>query len=134
MNLRSCKLHGKKPHYKTKDGYFRCKVCNVEKVKRRHRKVKRLLVEYAGGKCIRCGYSKSLNALQFHHRDARTKSFGIAQKMYSTKLELLKVEVDKCDLICANCHFEVHEVEDIRKNSTAQGNGSNSSGNHAIAH
>lgn len=115
--MKVCAKHGRTACYTTKEGYKRCKKCNNEKVMRRHQKVKRLLVESAGGKCIRCGYDKEVSALQFHHRDPKTKSFGIAQKMYSTKIALLKKELEKCDLICANCHFEIHAGQN--RNSVA---------------
>jgi DNA invertase Pin-like site-specific DNA recombinase len=65
------------------------------------------LVEYKGGKCELCGYNKSVNALQFHHLSPNEKDFTISGKSYS--FERLKTEVDKCMLVCANCHHEIHE-------------------------
>jgi len=67
--------------------------------------MKRQLVEYAGGKCVRCGYDNSYAALQFHHKDD-SKEFGIGSKVRS--IEYMKAEVDKCELLCANCHAEHH--------------------------
>lgn len=108
--LKICAKHGEQPHYYYNSyKYYKCRVCNCENVKKRHKKVKALLVEYKGGKCEECGYSKCLSALQFHHKNSTTKSFGIAEKMYSKSLELLKQEVDKCELLCSNCHFEHHD-------------------------
>lgn len=69
---------------------------------------KQKLVDHFGGACIRCGYNKSLRALQFHHRDPSQKSFGIAQKGKTRAYEKLLAEAEKCDLICANCHAEEH--------------------------
>lgn len=72
------------------------------------RKRKKLdLVEYKGGKCEICGYSKSINALQFHHKNKEEKDFSISGK--SLSFDKLKKEVDKCILVCANCHIEIHE-------------------------
>lgn len=65
------------------------------------------LVKYKGGKCEICGYSKSMTALQFHHTNPNEKDFTLSRKTYSMK-KLLK-EVDKCMLVCANCHAEIHE-------------------------
>lgn len=65
------------------------------------------LVEYKGGKCEKCGYDKSISALQFHHLDPKEKDFTISGKSYS--FERLKKEVDKCIMVCANCHIEIHE-------------------------
>ena len=71
------------------------------------KKAKLLLIEYKGGKCSECGYDKCIRALQFHHLDPNEKDFGIGGK--SVSLEKLKKEVDKCILVCGNCHAEIHE-------------------------
>jgi DNA-binding Lrp family transcriptional regulator len=68
---------------------------------------KQELVVYKGGKCERCGYDKSIEALQFHHIKPSEKDFSISGKSYS--IERLKKEVDKCIMVCANCHIEIHE-------------------------
>lgn len=65
------------------------------------------LVEYKGGKCQVCGYDNSLNVLSFHHKDPKEKDFQISSKSYS--FERLKKEVDKCIMVCTNCHIEIHE-------------------------
>jgi DNA-binding CsgD family transcriptional regulator len=69
------------------------------------------LVEYKGGKCEKCGYDKCVQALQFHHLNPKEKDFAVGGKSYS--FERLKKEVDKCIMVCANCHIEIHE--EIRK-------------------
>jgi len=69
------------------------------------------LVDYKGGCCEKCGYNKSFEALQFHHINPSEKDFTISGKSYS--VERLKKEVDKCILVCANCHIEIHE--DLKK-------------------
>ena len=73
--------------------------------------IKTELVRYKGGKCQKCGYHTSLNALQFHHIDASTKDFDLASQYNGGHLnmKLLYSEVDKCDLLCANCHAEEHD-------------------------
>ena len=66
-------------------------------------------VQMNGGKCMRCGYNKNLAALDFHHRDPNTKKFQIDIRAFSnTNLDTLREELDKCDLLCANCHREEH--------------------------
>ena len=72
---------------------------------RQRTKVK--LVEYKGGCCQICEYKKSIGALEFHHIDPNEKDFSISGKSYS--FERLKKEVDKCILVCSNCHIEIHE-------------------------
>jgi len=80
---------------------------------RRERKLK--LVEYKGGSCIKCGYHKCVRALDFHHRNSEEKKFVVSANFTNYSLEELKVEVDKCDLICANCHREIHYYQDLKK-------------------
>ncbi|RVD44650.1 hypothetical protein EN742_01670 [Mesorhizobium sp. M4A.F.Ca.ET.020.02.1.1] len=66
------------------------------------------IVALFGGECIRCGYSKSTAALHFHHRDGAMKSFQIAcREMWRPHADIV-AEASKCDLICANCHCELH--------------------------
>lgn len=69
-------------------------------------KAKRLLVEYKGGECEKCGYKKCIDALEFHHKDPNEKDFTISGKSWS--FERLKKEADKCILVCSNCHKEIH--------------------------
>jgi len=85
-----------------------CGSCRVAKA-RRARKAK--AVEYKGGSCERCGYCKSNAALTFHHRNPEEKSFGIAENGKVRAWALLQAELDKCLLLCHNCHAEIHEEE-----------------------
>ena len=67
------------------------------------------LVNAAGGKCTLCGYSKNLAALVFHHNEANGKDFKLDMRSLSNrKLEPVLREIDKCILLCANCHAELH--------------------------
>ena len=72
--------------------------------------IKRQLVKYKGDRCIKCGYNKCIGALQFHHKDRNIKDFDLASQYNGGHLdmEVLYKEVDKCDLLCANCHAEEH--------------------------
>lgn len=59
-------------------------------------------------KCISCGYDKYTGALEFHHIDPNEKEFNI-QKAATKKLtDSIKKELDKCIVLCANCHREIH--------------------------
>lgn len=68
---------------------------------------KRKAVDYMGGKCSICGYNKCLTALEFHHINPKEK------EIYNShwKFERNKMELDKCILVCANCHREIHAKE-----------------------
>ena len=74
---------------------------------KRRKKVKTLALEYKGGKCQICGYSKCVGALELHHVNPKEKSFGIGEKGYTRSWEKVRLELDKCVLLCANCHREV---------------------------
>lgn len=81
---------------------------------RKRTKIK--LVEYKGGSCQNCNYNKSIGALEFHHLVPNEKDFSISSKSYS--FEKLKKEVDKCILVCSNCHIEIHE--EIKNNGYSE--------------
>ena len=97
-----------KSTYKGKVNAFRVAEC------RRNNKLK--LIEYKGGKCSICGYNKKIpGAYEFHHSDPNAKDFGISGHGYTKGIELLKKEVDKCILVCGNCHAEIHyEIELVK--------------------
>lgn len=78
---------------------------NCYRVDLRRREMRWRLVQMHGGRCARCGYSKCIDALEFHHRDPTTKSFSIASGL-TPAFEVLLKEAQKCDLVCANCHRE----------------------------
>ena len=108
IEIKECKKHGITEFVLRKDGHYRCKKCAVDAVKRRREKVKDLAVEYKGGECQCCGYKKYKGALEFHHIDSNEKDFGIGEKGYTRSFEKVKKEVDKCILVCSNCHKEIH--------------------------
>ena len=78
----------------------------IKAVAKRRRKIKLMSIEYKGGKCQICGYSKYPGALDLHHINGK-KSFGISDKGYTRSWERTKKELDKCILVCANCHREI---------------------------
>jgi len=83
-----------------------CGSCSNKKTVDRLKDYKLKCVEYKGGKCIICGYNKYYGALEFHHLDPSQKDFTIAGSNKS--FDILKLELDKCVLLCATCHREVH--------------------------
>jgi 5-methylcytosine-specific restriction endonuclease McrA len=88
-----------------------CKECNKEQVIKRQRKLKQQCVEYAGGECKICGYKVYLGALEFHHLDPSKKDIGFSKfgrTSWDKNKEKIIEELDKCVLLCANCHREVH--------------------------
>jgi transposase-like protein len=106
MVLLDCATHGQ-THFKlTTSGGYRCLRCRSEAVTRRRRKVKRTLVEEAGGACQICGYARCIAALAFHHVVPAEKRFALSLRS-ARSLDSLRAEAKKCALLCANCHCEV---------------------------
>lgn len=77
-------------------------------VAKRRRTIRSDALALLGGKCVLCGYNKCEDALHFHHRNPQTKSFGLSQAGLTRSWSRVKKELEKCVLICANCHAEIH--------------------------
>jgi len=114
--IRYCNKHGNTIHVLDKSGRWRCRKCRVDAVQKRRDKIKEMAVQYKGGKCCICGYNKYIGALDFHHLDSTQKDFEIGSKGYTRAWSKVKEELDKCILVCANCHREIHaDVLDIKE-------------------
>jgi transposase-like protein len=101
-----CASHGTTRHVRRADG-FRCARCEAARVVAWRRKLKRILVEEAGGSCTLCGFAECMAALQFHHVDPATKSFALSREGVTRSLARAREEARKCVLLCANCHAKV---------------------------
>lgn len=78
-------------------------------VKNHRKRRKELLVKLLGGSCSICKYDKCMSALEFHHVDPNQKEFSIGAARANPKsLESLINELNKCILVCSNCHKEIH--------------------------
>lgn len=66
------------------------------------------IIRRHGGKCIRCGYNKCIDAFNFHHRDPNEKIFNVSMSGTMRSWQEYLQEAEKCDLLCANCHAEEH--------------------------
>lgn len=137
-NCPKCRTQQRKEQCQTKMQIRKCKICEKEFVPNNgarvycyecspeqqdrasaitciRRAIKKQLVKYKGGRCIRCGYNKTISALDFHHKDSQEKDFNLSDAYNRGCVDMKKLyqEVDKCDLLCANCHREVHDEENI---------------------
>ncbi len=106
-DLRECNKNGLTLHVWSQNRW-RCRKCRVEAVQKRRDKIKELAIEYKGGKCCICGYNKCHSALEFHHLNPETKDFSISANGYTRSWKEVKDELNKCILVCANCHRELH--------------------------
>lgn len=82
-----------------------CKKCSNNIAIKNQRKNKIKAIEYKGGKCQICSYSRCTAALEFHHTDPSKKE---AINFKNRSFAKIKEEVDKCMLLCVNCHRETH--------------------------
>lgn len=109
--LKECPHHGLTEYsYRSGEKRYRCKKCSAEQVQKRRYLIKEKAVEYKGGKCELCGYDKCVDALEFHHKNPNEKDFGISSGE-TRSWEKIKKELDKCIMLCANCHREIHSKE-----------------------
>ena len=105
--MNTCEWHGCSEPARRKYCSDKCK--SKAGVDRFRKNLKTKAIEYKGGRCERCGYDKSPRSLVFHHRDPAEKDFAIGGNGHSRAWDRVKIGLDKCDLLCANCHGEVHE-------------------------
>ena len=80
-------------------------LCSTCRARSTRLKLKIKYLDYLGGKCTICGFDKSVHALEFHHRIPSEKSFQISGTIKSW--DKVKPELDKCIILCANCHRQV---------------------------
>jgi len=76
-------------------------------VKKARLKKKERAIAYLGGKCCICGYNKCPRSLDFHHKNPDEKDFCISKNTNKAWATIVK-ELDKCVILCRNCHGEVH--------------------------
>lgn len=100
----SCQIKAKKDYYARNADEIKRKA--VENSRKRAELV-RQYKEEAG--CCWCGDTRHY-VLVFHHRDPSEKSFTISTNL-GKSLPVLMEEIAKCDVMCANCHRELHYLE-----------------------
>lgn len=77
-------------------------------VSQRRRKLRQMALDLKGSKCAVYGYNKCSEALEFHHLDKDKKEFNPSYKGLTRSWDKIKQEIEKCILVCANCHREIH--------------------------
>jgi predicted metal-binding protein len=125
--LKICKQCGREfkvPYYKRniiccsvqcKSNYVRLSPEGVHPVVAWRQRLKLKAIEYKGGKCEVCGYNKIVRPLVFHHRDPSKKEFAIGGNGTPMKWDRVQLELDKCMLLCGNCHRAKHYEFDVTK-------------------
>lgn len=94
-------------HYKNNKSYYINKAQLVKEAMRKW--LKQYKVEKG---CKYCPEKLPPRCLHFHHRDPKTKEFNISQSV-KVSWGKLKREVEKCDVVCANCHAKLHDAPGV---------------------
>lgn len=104
----SCKAAGaRKRKYLTEESRREARRISQNKaVRHQHQKSKEKSIVYMGNACRVCGYAGCRGSLVFHHVDPSTKEFTVGSG--NRGWDRTKKELNKCVLLCANCHGEVH--------------------------
>ena len=118
MNTKICTQCGKDlpltEYYSRGNGRLRseCKECHKNHVKKMYQKRKNTVGEIKSSVgCAKCG-EKRPYILDFHHKDPSIKDAGIARMTSNkNKIEDIQKEIDKCVVLCSNCHREFHHLE-----------------------
>ena len=84
-----------------------CSTCHSSYTVARGQKQRARALQYKGGACILCGFSRYSAALDFHHKDPARKdpSFG---SMRGWSWERIQIEIDACVILCKCCHAAYH--------------------------
>ena len=87
-----------------------CLKCHTLYTHQRLREAKLRAIEYLGGECSKCGIKGIPAIYDFHHKNPKEKDFNWGKKR-TTNWGNLKKELDKCILLCSNCHRATHDTE-----------------------
>lgn len=87
------------------------KICSSCRTKLRRHRNKERAVQLKGGKCEICKWVGNIVAFVFHHLDPTIKEFGIGS-CSNKSWDSILTELDKCQLLCANCHLTIHSSRD----------------------
>ena len=109
--LRMCSIHGETIYAKYSEGEgkssYSCLKCRADSHRKTFANKKQKAVDYLGGECSKCGYNKCNAALEFHHLDPNEKDVE-PSRLLRRSWDKVKIEIDKCILVCSNCHREIH--------------------------
>ena len=79
------------------------------------RRRKGLVLELKGGECSNCSLKydgTNASVFDLHHREPEQKEFMVnTRTLINNSWKKILVEIDKCDILCANCHRLNHNGE-----------------------
>lgn len=92
-------------YYQSRNGYSgQCRDCYSETYRADYRTVKDRAVAYKGGVCVDCKQTFPSFVYDFHHLNPKEKDLKLGGSIKKLPWDLIVVELDKCVLLCANCH------------------------------
>lgn len=94
-----------------------CIDCNRETTNKKKHAIKDFAIMYKGGKCSVCDVKYTRNNYAFHHTEPEHKDFSVGDRNGISIPELTR-ELDKCVLVCHNCHSEVHHELTLKNGYT----------------
>ena len=97
-HCRDCKSAINKEHYHNNKEIY------LEKNRRRRQFVRDLINQAKSKPCQDCGVKYPYYIMDFDHKD--NKSFMIANSWKRHSLKTILAEIEKCEVVCANCHRE----------------------------
>lgn len=99
-----------------REWYHRNKDEVARRVEGRRRATRQWLVEYKSHlRCARCPETDPA-CLDFHHRDGNEKEISVACALSAGwTINRLIAEIDKCEVLCANCHRKHHAAESFKQ-------------------
>jgi hypothetical protein len=92
-----------------------CGKCYKAKIREIDKQLRAEMRAAFGGCCCRCGYDRCIAALHFHHKDSSEKRLWNTTRVTggrgSTSVREVRAHPERFELVCANCHFEIHSEE-----------------------
>ena len=93
---KNCQKDYRKKHYISNRKKY------IDKSKRLRKKYRKQFYSWMQDKyCKDCGNS-DFRVLEFDHLE--DKKYNISERIGAQTLESLMIEINKCDIVCANCH------------------------------
>lgn len=104
----------RKPVDKTDPNYIKKMQEINQEYRTKRMALKKQCISYLGDKCLHCKNEFHPNVYDFHHKNPEEKEINISILMDKEKCKMterLKQELDKCELLCSNCHRIVHILD-----------------------
>lgn len=95
--------------------HYVCKTCRRKYDEKHYNESKKIMHNLKINGCAICGYNKCDAALNFHHVNPKDKKFSLMIASMNRSNKNILEEINKCILMCCNCHKEIHTKEKIEK-------------------